>query len=107
MSIFLNYLNEQLNIIIEECKQEESYKTKINTNKLISNESIDIDDLVEFIQYDDNPKKKNKKKKKIKNTCEDKEIEEFKLILLNNTEKAKNEKIKPIFSQEWITSLRR
>ena len=36
MSLFLNYLNEQLNIIIEECKQEESYKTKMHIIVIIS-----------------------------------------------------------------------
>ncbi len=107
MTIFLNYLNEQLNLIMDECKKEEDeIKTKLTITK--TNENYDLDELVKYIQYDEKSKskKKTKKKKRII-TKEDIEIEEFRINLLKNSQNAKHvKKIKPIISQEWIKNIR-
>jgi hypothetical protein len=112
MSIFLNFLNEQLNVIIDECKREEDEILNTATEKRKS-EQIDLDDLVSYIQAPESqkPKKKNKKKKQkqeiVFNLPADKEIEEFKSNLLINSEKAARvRKIKPVISMDWINMLK-
>ncbi len=107
MTIFLNYLNEQLNLIMDECKkEEEEINTKLTVKK--SNDDFDLDELVRYIQCDekDKPKRKNKKKKKVI-TKDDIEIEEFRISLLNSSMNAGLVmKIKPLLTPEWIKTLR-
>jgi hypothetical protein len=75
-----------------------------------------VDDLINYINQEDNkPKKSKKKNKKNKNIktekpmCKDKietEIEEFKTILKLTSVRAYTvRKIKPTFSKEWITGI--
>jgi hypothetical protein len=115
MTIFLNFLNEQLNVIIDECRREED-EVDLEPKKRKS-EQIDLDDLVSYIQADDGkrPKKKNRKRKRADKTdivCNggvvpDKEIEEFKSNLLINSERANMvRKIKPVISSDWIIKLK-
>jgi hypothetical protein len=108
MSIFLNFLNDQLNVIIDECRKEED--EIVNTKKKKS-EQIDLDDLVSYIQAEEvKPKKKAKKKKNkeiTNSSSSDKEIEEFRSNLLVNSEMATCvRKIKPVITMDWISKLK-
>jgi hypothetical protein len=111
MTIFLNFLNEELNVIIDECKREED--EIISTQKKKKSEQIDLDELVSYIQAEDDvnkPKKKHRKrgkKQEFVNLPPDKEIEEFKSNLLTNSEMADRvRKIKPVISKDWISKLK-
>ena len=108
----LKDLREMINQVETECSEETDEIKKLcelsffkeNAKNEIKENNVDIEKLLEEIENNQIKKKKNKKKK-IRN-IEDTEIEEFKQILLNETSHSFNiQKIKPMFSKEWISGI--
>jgi hypothetical protein len=118
-----NTLCKSHEILIESTKNGSNSKKQIPKQKIAND--IGLDELLEYIVKDENPKKTSKKKNKKKKTNKkskeddknnlnlhnlqshntiDQEVEKFKQILNENRAKC-YKKIKPNISNEWITRI--
>jgi hypothetical protein len=115
MTKFKKYIEEELSKIND--FDDIDIKIEKKSQKI---KEMGVDDLINFINQEDNKpkkiKKKNNKKNKNLKIIEkplgkdkiDSEIEEFKNILkLTSVHKFTVRKIKPIFSDEWLSSLQK
>jgi hypothetical protein len=117
MTRLKKYIDEELKRFTDHLEEDiKPIKLKQNREKV---KEMDVDDLVSYINQEEQKPKKSKKKSSKKSKIKEKpepapiskdkidlEVQEFKDILENSTVRAhKIRKIKPNLSIEWLTNL--